>query len=500
MSTYYKYVDRDVDQQINWADVGGQISKSLLDRQADLAKQKAAINKDSTELLSQLNNPELGTNRDINTLMIDGGMKLAQTQKSLNTLFNKRLLSQSEYLQATQNIKTNADTFSKLAKQWNEASAAGYQAVKDGKASLASYSNFDYVQQNFDPNKIGIVVDDKGNLFLGNKVVKNIDGVDVISVEAKPGALQSVNNYSALLKTGIVPKYDIESFAKSFEVEKQKYVKILSEKDPTIFDKGEQFIVDSLKNNPDFMDAIKTATLATVENPQSTISILFDGAGSVDGKPYEVDFTGEKEGDNIIKARVTPTGIAYDFTDRQKARAQEVLLQRILGKVSYEEKKNIISEKEDVATKRAKAQAEIEQSKASTAKTRQDIALLRNNSTTLGQYAGKLVRPTSGQEAQDAAQSFALAAGFNKGTYSAQNGGIITFEGKDDKGNTTTTVVNLAGKNARSSVQDLMSTVRSVVGDKNIDYSIAESSALNVVKKNSPRSYQSKFPKRMKGF
>ena len=503
MSTYYKYVDRDVDQQINWAQMSSGLSKALLDRQADLAKRKAAINKESEELLTKLNNPDLGVNRDVNSLMIDGGVKLSKTLKTANDLFRKNLLSETEFLQIKQETKNSADKFSKFPALFQKESEDAMKGMLEGKYSSATGDVFEIMQDAVTPNKVGIAVDERGKLFLGNKVEKVVDGQTVTTLETDPNKIDDIQNYLTMATTSKINKLDLTKAIEPVFDKTQKFITEQGSINASIRQHGKNVTLDDLTQNKAWVGMMKDYSKGMSENPMVLVSILKDYKGTIDvvvgkdkdgkdiveKKPFKI-VKGTPKADNEIQLIANSNGqTTFKFTEKQKDIGETFLVNHILGKVNIEEKIDSISQLQDVDVRRAELQEKKRQFNKEQEK--ED-----NNSVFAGKVIAKAARPRTIQEGKEAASNIAKLSGYNEGTFDAKDGGRIILRkygndpyGRDDE----VRVIKIPGKNAESGIEDFGAEIFSE--NDNLDMGIVQRVARQKVKEYTPNAVQTRVNK-----
>lgn len=384
MGTYYGYVDRDVDQQINWQTIGEKISKPFLDREETLKKEHAAAAKNTRDILTDLNNPELGENRNANTLIIDGSVKLSEQQKAYDTLYRQGAITYNEYLQNSQNVKDQTTMFSKIPQLWNEKQKETMAKLNAGEIDAAQSKGYQLLQDVFiNPNVAGIVIGKNGNLYLGKKEVGE-DGT--VTITKDPNNLQSLSNVTSMLGTFNIPKYDVEKeWGKGYGDIKTHYQKLVEEKDPSVFDKGKIKTLDSMLENEDFVKSMNDAAKAIATDPYKASSILIGSIAKTSNGEEYTPVWGTPKAPNEVQLIVDSSGnTQYKLTDEQKKTVEDFLISNAKGKLGREEKVQYEGTVEDVATKQAVAKAEIANKNANTRKTNQDVDVLISNSNSLG--------------------------------------------------------------------------------------------------------------------
>ena len=92
MSTYYKYVERSVDDQINWAEVGKNMSDMLKNEAAAREAKKAEINEASRQFGLDLSNAPTGDYDAGNTFCCRICKRNARVQTNARPYVKKRYI------------------------------------------------------------------------------------------------------------------------------------------------------------------------------------------------------------------------------------------------------------------------------------------------------------------------------------------------------------------------------------------------------------------------
>ena len=491
MGTYYGYVDRDVDQQINWQTIGESIAKPFLAREEQLKKEHAAVAKNTRDILTDLNNPELGENRNANTLIIDGSVKLSEQQKAYDTLYRQGAISYNEYLQNSQNVKDQATMFSKIPQLWNEKQKDTMAKLNAGEVDAAQSKGYQLLQDIFiNPNVAGIVVGKNGNLYLGKKEV-GPDGT--VTITKDPNNLQSLSSVTSMLGTFNIPKFDVQKeWTKTYSDLKTKSESIIEEQNPTVSSDGKiKILNDIYLNNESFRESLKKDAAAVAADPYRASSILM---GSIAKAPNGEDYTpvwGTPKAPNEVQLIVDSSGnTQYKLTEEQNKTVEDYLIDQAKSVLNTEVKVQTSSQLRNDALDWAKLEEEKR-------KARKEESIVNNNSDTLGELLGK-VRGRSQTELSDFAQSVALYGGFENGTYDYRDGGSLNFTSKDPQTlKITKSKISIGGKNTESLIQDVSAVVRSKVGEgAKIDWGRVESTAIKTAKELGKQSSQGKAMER----
>lgn len=490
MGTYYGYVDRDIDQQINWQTIGEKVSKSFLDRADEIKKEKSAVKENTRKILSDLSNFDLGVNRNVNTLIIDGATKLSEQMRAIDKLYSQGAITYNDYLQRAQNLKDQATTFSKFPTKWSEISKTRMDQSNKGEIDKATTSVLELYQDNFfNTNKAGLVLSEYGNMYITQKKV-GPDGT-VTMTNDKNGTL-ALSDISSMLDTFYIPKFDMEKFGKDLNDIKTKF-ETTDVKDPTLFEKGKIVTINDLMQNPEFEKALNNSTEAIAIDPYKAPSILIGTIGKTkDGKEYKPVFS-EPKSPEEVQVIVNSSGNAqYKLTEEQQNTVKDYLLTAAKARLGHEEKVQYEGQPTDVALERAK----FEEQKR---KNRKEESKEDNNSIFAGKVIAKASRPQTIQEGRESASNLATLGGWDEATYSDKDGGSYTFVKKGTDGSPTITkTVRLAGKNLNSTIEDFGADVFGQFNDK-LNMGIVTSTAKKFADEYTKNSVQARSNK-MSGF
>ena len=107
MSTYYKYAERNVENQIDWSKVGGAFS-TMLKTEAELReKKKADIEKATEQTLQTLADAPTGLDRGVNENILNYASQGQNYLLMMNRLLKSGQLDPKDYSIYTQNLKSD---------------------------------------------------------------------------------------------------------------------------------------------------------------------------------------------------------------------------------------------------------------------------------------------------------------------------------------------------------------------------------------------------------
>lgn len=181
MATYYKYAERGADSQVNWAEVGKNLSDMLSDEVKIREEKKAAYEQAYQDDMKNLyNNPQgggiWGGNDTINNFSHD-----MQAQRKIDyDLLKSGKMKPRDYTLRTNNYSSQTETLFDVAKTLISTREQRIKEFQEGKISAIDMSNLNDASAFTDFSKSKIIIDPySANLNLGVYEIKNIDGKDV---------------------------------------------------------------------------------------------------------------------------------------------------------------------------------------------------------------------------------------------------------------------------------------------------------------------------------
>ena len=119
MATAYKYVERQVDDQINWAEVTSNLTNTLKEEGRVRQEKKTAIDDASREYAKILNNVPVGENTELNKFALNAASDLQQQMLMQTTLLKSGQLDPRQYTIMRQNLTDGTDQAFSLFQNYN---------------------------------------------------------------------------------------------------------------------------------------------------------------------------------------------------------------------------------------------------------------------------------------------------------------------------------------------------------------------------------------------
>jgi len=205
MATYYKYAERSADSQINWAEVGRDMSDMLKEENRIREEKKAAIDAASREFGKTLANPPQGEHKGANQWALEYADNASKYMLMQDKLLKSGQMKLKDYVVARQNILDGTDQAFNLTKEYQANFAEKMERYKTDKsqdleqwlmAQAEGYSDFNKSQLYINPTD--------GTLSVAMKEKQIVDGKEVYVMNKNPNQFASVSS----LRNQIAGKYD----------------------------------------------------------------------------------------------------------------------------------------------------------------------------------------------------------------------------------------------------------------------------------------------------
>jgi hypothetical protein len=205
MATYYKYAERSADSQINWAEVGKDMSDMLANETRIREEKKAAIDAASREFGQTLAAPPQGEHKGANQWALEYADNASKFMLMQDKLLKSGQMKLKDYTVARQNILDGTDQAFSLTKDFQTVFADKMERYKTDKsqdleqwlmAQAEGYSDFNKSQLYINPTD--------GTLSVAMKEKQVVDGKEVYVMNKNPNDFTSIST----LKNQIAGKYD----------------------------------------------------------------------------------------------------------------------------------------------------------------------------------------------------------------------------------------------------------------------------------------------------
>jgi hypothetical protein len=350
----YKYVARDADSQINYAEIGQQAVGTLQDWYNTREEKKEAYKQASRESINNLMDAPQGQNQDANAFINNYAHDMINQKMADKDLFERGYLSEKEYTLRMQNQMDGTKQLFQIQKLYQENFATTMQGIQDGTLQsgintfnmgmVEGYGDFNNSKATINPTDGSVGIGLMENKIIDGQTVrvlsKNIAPVNVI----RGKILQKVATFDVDGKTtSFVANlgdrkdavYRAASTARAGSItEYTGYEFIKNLKDPVDRQIAENF-------NKAIDDNIESYWAAS---PYNLTSVLTENLGKYDSKSFTFDKDLADKDPNKILVTIDPntqmttldkSGKNYDA---QMKEANAYVKTQILSKLDAERK------------------------------------------------------------------------------------------------------------------------------------------------------------------
>jgi hypothetical protein len=287
--SYYGYVKRDVENQVDWASITKEMVTTLEEEQTRREKKKADIDKASREFGKVLTDAEGSSHKALNEFWLDSSSSIQELRRMQDDLLKRGLLDYKSYVSQRQNLTDGSGELINLVKGFD----SKWTAVKDDpNASAFDYWNIGNIQGfgNFSDYKTWANPTD-GKLSLGKMVLNPKTGQTELS--NNPTEYQQISFLKNRMNQR-APKYDYDAAIKKVTENVGRYV--IAKRD------GTAKTIEDVTKSDAYQKQINTWIDAMIENPFNAGSILTDVLGYAEN--YTDDEKQSNEFDLVDTGRV----------------------------------------------------------------------------------------------------------------------------------------------------------------------------------------------------
>ena len=368
MATAYKYVEREAENQINWAEVGSNFSNMLNEEARVREEKKAAIDDATREYQKIVANVPVGENGELNKAALAFADDLQQQMLMQETLLKSGQLKPSQYTLMRQNLVDGTDIgfslYEEYQKEFSKKMALNSDDIPYGeRLSKVTLEMMENVEGFSNFTGARLVIDSATGNVAAAKMIKDPNNPDgPLIPDSNPANLMSVSNLRNRIRT-TVTNFDVVGAAedwtdrlepdvreaitsmgtgyKAGTIEKiSTYVRkaggLDGLTDEQIAKKAEELgvSVDDLKSISLFEEASdKWAKSQLQGGTYNGASVLLDfNKTTMDGEVYTttynpddlLDENGNRK-QNVLFAKTENGRVVYELTEEQEANAERAL-------------------------------------------------------------------------------------------------------------------------------------------------------------------------------
>lgn len=337
MATYYKYAERSAGSQVNWAEIGKNLTDTLNEENKLREQKKAAIDESTRQYGLRLEKSPQGDNTTLNQWGLDYAADAQQARLLQDRLLKQGKLKLRDYTMMRQNLMDGTNEAFGLLDEYN----AEYKEKMERAKTMDPAAGSQYLEQwlmeqaegfaNFKESKLYI----NPTTFAVNVAkVKNVGGVTQMSDD--PNDFTTVNDLRNRIKARF-DKFDADTYL-------AKQVALLGTEikteiiNGTSRKVGQKITIEDITERSGAREAISAMIdAAFAGSPTNMSSVLTNALGlykdptnpSAAGIPYTFTWDKSAAGKNVIYLENVDGKITPQFTSEQEKAAKDYMLQKI---------------------------------------------------------------------------------------------------------------------------------------------------------------------------
>jgi hypothetical protein len=351
MATYYEYAQQSAKDQINWGEIGKNISDMLNKQVEDRDARREQINTATNDVINTLNDTDiLGQDQNANAWWQDNAGQLQEYLLLQNRLWKNGQLDNVTYKTNIENTKNNTNQLINIFNNYNKLNDARVEKAKNGQISgqglfiydnLSNYANLNNTKMYINPADGNMVlsqkVDKNGQIVADNNPngIKTVGAIAAaLSSEYNPfdldkGLQTPVKNFGTMLITQLG---GLEGYSNTNDIMSS----VNDIRQSTYYKKAEDGIVNMIMNNPDNVSSIYDGvvnagidfkdlyTYDPNDPDKNKVLLKADNNGR-----FVADFSGEKGKAQKQKVEEAVRARLQTMLDREVKSSLDPLLSRI---------------------------------------------------------------------------------------------------------------------------------------------------------------------------
>jgi hypothetical protein len=184
MATYYKYAERSAESQVNWAEIGKNMTDMLRQEVQVREQKKAALDEATRQAAEQISNAPQGQHVDAKAEAIRLADQASKYLLMQNRLMKQGILDPKDYMIANQNLTDDIRTAYSSMKAFQENYGKLMERAQKDESSAIELARLEKIQGYGNFRQSGFFIDaPTGKLNVGLKEEQIIDGEKVIGLK-----------------------------------------------------------------------------------------------------------------------------------------------------------------------------------------------------------------------------------------------------------------------------------------------------------------------------
>lgn len=337
MATYYKYAERSAGSQVNWAEIGKNLTDTLQEENRLREEKKAAIDEATRQYGLELEKSPQGENTTLNQWGLDYAADAQEARLLQDRLLKSGKLKLRDYTMMRQNLVDGTNEAFNLLDEYN----AEYKDKMERAKTMDPAEGSQYLEQwlmeqaegfaNFKDSKLYI---NPTNFAVNVGKTKVVNGVTKMSDD--PNDYTTVNDLRNRIKARF-DKFDVDTYL-------AKQVALLGTEiktsiiNGTSTKVGQKITIEDITERNGAREAINAMiNSAFAGSPTNMSSVLTNALGlykdpanpNAAGVPYTFTWDKSAAGKNVIYLENVDGQIIPQFTSEQEKAAKDFMLQKI---------------------------------------------------------------------------------------------------------------------------------------------------------------------------
>lgn len=344
---YYGFEERKPESQVNWFDIGKNISDTITSAISAREAKKQEFETGFKTALESLSDVPLGLDVEMQNKALQLANASSEALREQYNLVKNGKLSLNDFTKFKQNSLTGAKSYFDAIKNFNATAALKQQNLQSGKSQIAEGVVNEYLQKFANFKEYDFFVGPDGNTYMGKKEKKvDANGKEYEVITKNPNDIISTSaakNLSLFTIDKFKTNEKADELAKGFG----SFVK--SQIDAARIGKqGVIKTIDDIRQSPAF-DKMKKSTIAGVfSNKFNRLSVLTEDMSAVPGNDtYYPTFDKEefkRDKSKILLVANSDGTITPEFHDEQIKKSDEFFGDLLESKLKREEKVSVTSE------------------------------------------------------------------------------------------------------------------------------------------------------------
>lgn len=345
--TYFKYVKREAPQQVNWAEIGNDISTTLIAERDRREALKEQIDADTREIGKKFEEAPMGQSQTLNDWTLEGANSASQLMLQMEREMKAGRLDYKDYIKFRQNISDGVDNLYNVVKDYNTEFDRKLERAKTGQSSKVESYLMEQVEgfQNF--SETGVYWDPMNGTAAIAKKQRDEEGNLTSAISDDPNDFASVQSLQSRIKKDY-DRYDVEGNMATISESVGEELLVIREK-------GIATQADAMQKEA-WQKAEDDLVGSVLTSPDNAVSVLLDYAEqNPDGKEYFITFS-EEEANKDASAVLMKTdnnGNVYASFDhpngkKQMKEAKEALKANL--RIKLDRKQTMLEESSRVPT------------------------------------------------------------------------------------------------------------------------------------------------------